>query len=64
MARYRPLLTESVFTKFVILVRNLGPFVLLLIDPESRSRRQDRNSAIERENLMWVLNGHPSNSIF
>jgi hypothetical protein len=60
MARYRPLLTESEFTKFVILVRNLGPFILMLIDPESRSRRQDRNPAIRRENLLWVIDGHPS----
>jgi hypothetical protein len=59
MARYEPLLTESEFTKFVILTRNLGPFILMLIDPESRSRRQDRNPAIGRKNLEWVINGHP-----
>ena len=59
LARYRPLLTESEFTKFVVLTRNLGPFVLVLIDPESRSRRQDRNQAIGRKNLEWVINGHP-----
>jgi hypothetical protein len=44
---------------FVTLVRNLGPFVLMLIDPESRSRRQDGNPVIGRKNLEWVLNGHP-----
>jgi hypothetical protein len=60
MARYRSLLTESEFTKFVILVRNLGPFVVMLIDPESRSRRQDRNPAIGRRNLEWVIHGHPA----
>jgi hypothetical protein len=59
MARYAPLLTAEEFTKFVTLTRNLGPFVLMLIDPESRSRRQDRNPAIGRKNLKWVLNGHP-----
>jgi hypothetical protein len=59
MVRFAPLLTETEFTKFVILVRNLGPFVLMLIDPESRSRRQDRNPVIGRKNLEWVLNGHP-----
>jgi hypothetical protein len=59
MTRYAPLLSPAEFTKFVILVRNLGPFVVMLIDPESRSRRQDRNPAIGRKNLEWVLNGHP-----
>jgi hypothetical protein len=60
MARYRPLLTDSEFTKFVILVRNLSPFILMLIDPASRSRRQDRNPAIGRRNLEWVIHGHPA----
>jgi hypothetical protein len=60
MIRYRPLLTESEFTKFVILARNLSPFILMLIDPESRSRRQDRNPAIGRKNLEWIIHGHPA----
>jgi hypothetical protein len=60
MARYQPLLSEAEFTKFVILVRNLSPFVLMLINPQSRSRRQDRNPVIGRENLMCVLHKHPS----
>jgi hypothetical protein len=47
-------------TKFVVLMRNLSPFVLVLISPESRSRRQDRNPAIGRENLLWIINGHPA----
>ena len=59
MIRYCPLLNDSEFGKFVILVRDLGPFVVVLIDPESRSRRQDRNPAIGRKNLEWILNGHP-----
>ena len=59
MIRYRPLLNDAEFTKFVILVRDLGPFVVMLIDPERRSRRRDRNPAIGRKNLEWVLNGHP-----
>jgi hypothetical protein len=59
-ARYASLLSQQDFTKFAILVRNLGPFVLMLIDPESRSRRQDRNPTIGRKNLEWILNGHPA----
>jgi hypothetical protein len=61
MARYKPLLTESEFTKFVILMRNLAPYLLLIIDSQNgtRSRRGDRNPAIGRKNLMWVINGHP-----
>jgi hypothetical protein len=37
----------------------LAPFVILLVDPANRSRRQDRNPAIGRQNLLWVIDGHP-----
>jgi hypothetical protein len=60
MLRYAHLLDAGEFTKFVVLVRDLGPFVVMLIDPESRSRRRDRNPTIGRENLLWVINGHPA----
>jgi hypothetical protein len=60
MMRYRPLLSDTEFTKFTVLMRNLSPFLLLLIAPESRSRRQDRNPPIGKENLLWILRGHPS----
>ena len=59
VVRYASLLDAVEFTKFVTLTKDLSPFVLLLIDPQSRSRRQDRNPAIARENLIWVINGHP-----
>ena len=54
-----PLLDAVEFTKFVTLMRNLGPFVIPLTDPESRSRRQDRNPPITRESLLRVIYGHP-----
>jgi len=59
LARYAPLLDADEFTKFVTLMRGLSPFLLLIINPESRSRRQDRNPAITRQNLLWIINGHP-----
>jgi hypothetical protein len=59
MSRYKPLLNDPEFTKFAVLAKDLSPFILLLIDPESRSRRQDRNPAIGRQNLLWVIDGHP-----
>jgi hypothetical protein len=59
MLRYAHLLYAHEFTKFVVLTKDLSPFVLLLIDPQSRSRRQDRNPTIGRQNLLWVINGHP-----
>ena len=59
MTRYAPLLDAAEFTKFTTLMRNLSPFVLFLIDPASRSRRQDRNPTITRQNLLWVIHGHP-----
>jgi hypothetical protein len=59
MTRYAHLMNAVEFTKFVTLTKDLSPFVLFLIDPQSRSRRQDRNPAIGRRNLEHVLDGHP-----
>jgi hypothetical protein len=59
ITRYAPLLSQDEFTKFVVLVKGLSPFLLLLVNPQSRSRRQDRNPAITRQNLLWIINGHP-----
>jgi hypothetical protein len=50
---------EPEFSKFVTLTKSLSPFVVVLIDPQSRSRRLDRNPTICRQNLLWVTNGHP-----
>jgi hypothetical protein len=60
MLRFQPLMNEGEFTKFFVLVRDLSAFVVVLINPESRSRRLDRNPAIGRQNLEWVLSGHPA----
>jgi hypothetical protein len=59
ITRYAPLLDAEEFTKFVTLMRDLSPFVILLVDPANRSRRQDRCSAISRKNIEFVLHGHP-----
>jgi hypothetical protein len=59
MARYRPLVSESEFTKFVVLMRDLAPYLLLLVDTQGGSRRRDRNPPIGRRNLELILNGCP-----
>jgi hypothetical protein len=61
MARYSPLLTQSEFTWFCVLMAGLAPYLLLLIvDPaKSNSHRQDRNPAIGRRNLELILYGCP-----
>jgi hypothetical protein len=59
MLRYAHLLDAGEFTKFAVLTRDLSPFVVVLIDPEARSRRLDRNPTVTRQNLLWVLDGHP-----
>lgn len=59
MERYAPLLSRDEFTKFFVLTRSLSPFVILLVNPTSQSRRLDRNPSIGRQNILWVLNGHP-----
>lgn len=58
MARYRPLLSESEFTKFVILMRDLAPYLLLIVDPDNRNNhRRDRSPTIGRKNLELILYG-------
>src|SRR4029077_20293914 len=61
MSRYSPLLTESEFTRFVVLMRNLAPYLLLLIvDPtKANNHRRDRNPTIGRQTLELILYGHP-----
>jgi hypothetical protein len=50
---------ESIRALFVTLMRDLSPFVLLLVDPANHSRRQDRSGEVTRSNIDFVLNGHP-----
>jgi hypothetical protein len=57
--RYVDLLSPAEFDKFFRLSHGLSPFIVVLIDPQSRSRRLDRNPQIGRQNLLWVINGHP-----
>jgi hypothetical protein len=60
MVLYRPLLSADEFTKFVVLMKDLAPYLLLIIDPMNRSHRRDRSPTIGRTNLLWAINGHPS----
>ena len=59
--RYRELLSDSEFTKFVVFMRNLAPYLLLLIvDPsKANNHRRDRNPTIGRQTLELILYGHP-----
>jgi hypothetical protein len=59
MARYSPLLTESEFTRFCVLMSGLAPYVMLIVGPANRSHRQDRNPAVGRRNLELILYGDP-----
>jgi hypothetical protein len=61
MARYAPLLTETEFTRFAVLMRDLAPYLLLLIvDPtKANNHRRDRNPTIGRQTLELILYGHP-----
>jgi hypothetical protein len=43
MVRHADLMNSYEFTKFVTLTKDLAPFVVVLIHPANRSRRQDRN---------------------
>jgi DNA-directed RNA polymerase specialized sigma24 family protein len=62
MTNYQSLLSAEEFTKFYILMKNLAPYLLLLIvDPaKNGSHRRDRSPTISRKNLELVLNGDPA----
>jgi hypothetical protein len=61
MTNYQSLLSQAEFTKFYILMKNLAPYLLLLIvDPaKNGSHRRDRSPTISRRNLELILNGDP-----
>jgi hypothetical protein len=59
MARYAPLMSADEFTKFVVLMRDLAPYLLLLIDAQNHNRRRDRNPAVSRRNVELILAGDP-----
>jgi hypothetical protein len=60
MVRYSSLLTGPEFTRFCVLMADLAPYLMLIIDPANRSHRQDRNPAVGRRNLELILYGDPS----
>ena len=59
MTRYESLLNAQEFTKFVVLMRDLAPYLLFRVDPQSHNRRQDRNPPIGRKNPELILRGCP-----
>jgi hypothetical protein len=63
LLRYRPYLTREEFSKLVLLMRDLAPYLIILVDPENRNRRERRRERLTspalRRNLGFVLNGHP-----
>jgi hypothetical protein len=52
-------MSAAEFTKFATLMRNLAPYLLLLIDTQTRNRRADRSPAVSRKNVELVLYGDP-----
>ena len=61
IANYKKLLSAPEFTKFYFLMKNLAPYLLLLIiDPmKGNNHRRDRSPAIARRNLELILYGSP-----
>jgi hypothetical protein len=59
MLRYKTILNPAEFTKFVVLMRDLAPYLLyLIVDPRNaNNHRKDRNPPIERKNLELILFG-------
>jgi hypothetical protein len=47
------------FSRFVVLMNGLAPYLVLLVAAGNRNRRQDRCPMIGRRNLEFFLDGHP-----
>jgi hypothetical protein len=62
MVDHRALMSADEFLKFYTLMKNLAPYLLLLIiDPaKNGSHRRDRSPAVGRRNLELILNGDPA----
>ena len=53
-------LKPSEFTKFYTLMKDLAPYLLLIIDPaQGNNHRRDRSPAVGRRNLELILYGSP-----
>jgi len=61
IANYKKLLSAPEFTKFYFLMKNLAPYLLLLIVEPAKngSHRRDRSPAVDRRNLELILYGCP-----
>ena len=57
MARYAPLMSAEEFTRFAVLMRDLAPYLLLLIDAQNHNRR--RGPTVGRKNIELILYGDP-----
>lgn len=57
IARYAALMDAEEFTRFFVLMRDLAPYVLLLVDPQNSSHRPDRCPPVSRRNIELVLYG-------
>jgi hypothetical protein len=59
LLRYRAYLSREEFSKFVLLMKELAPYLVVLVDPENRRREERLREEEIRRNLGFVLNGHP-----
>lgn len=59
MSRYTSLMNCEEFTKFVVLMRDLAPYLLLLVNARDSNRRRDRSPTVSRKNIELILYGDP-----
>jgi hypothetical protein len=59
MTRYAPLMSVPVeFSKFVVLMRDLAPYVLLIVDRENNNSHRHDRKTVGRKNIELILNGN------
>jgi hypothetical protein len=54
MVRYADLMNSPQFMRFFVLMRDLAPYVLLIVDPQNSSHGRDRCPEIGRRNIELV----------
>ena len=59
LTRYAPLMSPAEFTRFVVLMRDLAPYLLLIVDRDNHNSHRHDRKTVGRKNVELILNGDP-----
>jgi hypothetical protein len=59
LTRYAPLMSPAEFKRFVVLMRDLAPYLLLIVDRDNHNSHRHDRKTVGRKNVELILNGDP-----